>query len=201
MRRNLTLLVLVALVGFGDRLMAQSTGTPVVMAPIHNYDDYTLGATVSDPGPGIAVEGWYGMPVGPGDILFRVGIWDNNSGTTTVLLGADSRTSLVRHSEKFPLDGALTVGAGGSFGSGASVFLIPVGFSLGRRVDIKDSNIVIQPYGVPILHIAFGDNISDNLLFSLGLGFEIQFSDSFALDVNGVIGDLDGISVGFAYLR
>jgi hypothetical protein len=68
-------------------------------------------------------------------------------------------------------------------------------------LDVKDSNIKVQPYGEPIVHLAFGDNLSDNFLFSLGLGFEIQFSDNFALDVNGVIGDLDGLSVSFGYLR
>jgi len=189
-----------ALFGSAGRLEAQSTGMPVVLAPERNYTNYTIGATLSDPGPGVAVEGWYGMIVGPGDITFRGGIWDNNQGSTAFLIGADFRALMVHHSEGFPLDGSLTVGAGGAFGSGASVFFVPVGFSLGRRLDINDSDIVVQPYGEPIIHLAFGD-ASDNFLFSLGLGFEIQFSDSFALDVNGVIGDLDGISVGFAYLR
>ena len=201
MRRSLLVLALVAVLsGASDRLVAQSTGMPVVLAPERNYSDYTLGATLSDPGPGVAVEGWYGMVIGPGDITFRAGIWDRNGGRTAFLVGADYRAPLVQHSEGFPLDGALTVGAGGSFSSAASIFFVPVGFTLGRRLEIKDSDIVVQPYGEPIIHIAFGDT-SDNLLFSLGLGFEIQFTDSFALDVTGVLGDLDGISVGFGYLR
>jgi hypothetical protein len=30
---------------------------------------------------------------------------------------------------------------------------------------------------------------------------EIQFNEKFALNVSGSLGDLDGISVGFGYLR
>lgn len=201
MQRSLFVLGMVAgLGGLADRAAAQSTGMPVFVAPERSFETYTLGATLSDPGPGVAVEGWYGMAFGSGDIAFRLGFWDTNRGSTAFLAGADYRQPLVAHSESFPLDGALTVGAGGSFTSGNSIFLVPVGFTLGRKFEVEDSNIKLQPYGQPIVHFAFGD-ASDNFLFSLGLGLEIQFSDKFALDVNGALGDLDGISVGFGYLR
>jgi hypothetical protein len=71
---------------------------------------------------------------------------------------------------------------------------------LGRKFEVKDSDIRLQPYGEPIVHFAFGDN-ADDFLFSLGLGLEIQFNEKFALDVSGSLGDIDGISVGFGYLR
>jgi len=139
------------------------------------------------------------MVLGPGDITFSIGFWDTNR-TTPVLLGADYRMPMLSQSESFPLDGSLTVGAGGAFASGSSIFFIPVGFTLGRKFEVKDSDIRLQPYGEPIVHLAFGDGSTD-FFFSLGLGLEIQFNDKFALDVSGSLGDLDGISVGFGYLR
>ena len=201
MRRSLYVLgVMVGLAGLAERVAAQSTGMPVTLPPIRSFETYTLGATLSDPGPGVAVTGWYGMVFGPGDITFSLGFGHTKPGRTAVHAGAAGRPPLVAHSESFPLDGSLTVGAGGSFASGASVFFVPIGFSLGRKFEVKDSDIKLQPYGEPIVHLAFGDT-SDNFFFSLGLGLEIQFSDKFALDVNGSLGDLDGISVAFGYLR
>ncbi len=201
MRRSLYLLGLLAgLGGFAGRVAAQSTGMPVTLPPVRSFESFTLGAKLADPGHGVAVEGWYGMVLGPGDITFRVGFWDTNLGTTPVLLGADYRMPLVPHSESFPLDGSLTVGAGGSFTSGNSVFFIPVGFSLGRKLEVKDSDIRLQPYGEPIVHLGFSNGSTD-FFFSLGLGLEVQFNEKFALDVSGSLGDIDGISVGFGYLR
>jgi hypothetical protein len=201
MRRSLYVLGLVAGLGLvAERAAAQSTGMPVSLPPVRSFETYALGATVSDPGPGVAVEGWYDMVAGPGDITFRLGIWDNNQANTVFLAGADYRQPLVAHTESFPLDGSLTVGAGGSFTSGNSVFLVPIGFTMGRKFEVKDSNIRLQPYGQPIVHLAFGDT-SDNFLFSVGLGLEIQFNEKFALDVNGALGDIDGISIAFGYLR
>jgi len=201
MRSSLYLVGLaVGLAGFAERVAAQSTGLPVTLPPTRSFESYTLGATLADHGPGVAVEGWYGMVLGPGDITFSLGFWDTNQGTTAVLAGADYRQPLIAHSESFPLDGSLTVGAGGSFASGSSVFFVPLGFTLGRKFEVKDSDIRLQPYGEPIVHFAFGDN-SDDFLFSLGLGLEIQFNEKFALEVSGSLGDIDGISVGFGYLR
>jgi hypothetical protein len=139
------------------------------------------------------------MAFGIYDVTFRAGFWDAK-GTTPFLLGVDGRAPLILASESFPLDGALTVGAGGSFTGDFAAFYVPIGFTMGRKLEIKDSEILIQPYGEPIITFAFGD-ISDNVLLSLALGFEIQFSNRFALDVVGILGDRDGISVGFAYLR
>lgn len=202
LRRNLNVLVwLVVLLGTGDRLVAQSTGMPVSAPPVRSFDKYTLGASLSDPGSGVAIEGWYGRAIGPGDVTIRAGLWDPGSSSSSVfLIGADYRQLLVPHSEGFPLDGAITVGFGGNFVSGSSAFLIPVGFSLGRKFEVTDSEIRLQPYGQPLIHIVFGD-ASDDVLFSVGLGLEVQFSDRFALDVNGMLGDLDGLSIGVAYLR
>ncbi len=200
MRRNIvTLAWVLGFLGFGPALLAQSTGTPVALAPVRAFENSTLGVTLSDPGRGVAFEGWYGMVLGRNDVTFRAGFWDAK-GSTPFLIGVDARAPLVEHTESFPLDGALTVGAGGSFTGDFSVFFVPIGFTMGRKLEIKDSDIRIQPYGEPILTVAFGD-VGDNVLLSLGLGFEIQFSNQFALDVSGMLGDLDGISVGFAYLR
>lgn len=201
MRHTIAALSAVFLASAASNAAAQSTGMPVSAPPVRSFDTYTLGATVSDPGSGVGFEGWGGFALGPGDVTIRAGLWDPGSSVSSIfLVGADYRQQLVRHSESFPMDGSVTVGLGGNFVSGSSAFLIPVGFSLGRKFQVTDSEVQFQPYGQPLVHFVFGDG-TDDVLFSIGLGLEVQINDQIALDVNGMLGDLDGISIGFAYLR
>ena len=87
-------------------LAAQSTGTPVFLAPYRSSTRYEFGASLSDPGAGqLAVEGFYRSGQRKYDFGFRAGLADQGS-TTAFLAGADFRMRVIDQSESFPLDGA-----------------------------------------------------------------------------------------------
>lgn len=181
-------------------LVAQSTGTPVFHAPYRAFQRIEFGGTISDPGSGLAAEGFYRFGQRRWDIGLRGGFHDGRGSDTRLLLGADFRTRVLDHSADFPFDGAFTVGVGGNFGDGRSVMFVPVGVSLGRRVQLEDSDIEFVPFVHPVLVPAFGGGDSD-LLFGLGLGVDIAFNRRFELRVSAGIGDYDGVAVSFAFTR
>jgi hypothetical protein len=201
-RKALALAVVLSSIGLPA--VAQSTATPNFLSPYRAFNRTELGAAVSDPGRGggVTVEGFYRFGQNRYDIGFRAGIADNGANATQFLTGVDFRTRVIDHSVEFPLDGAFTAGIGGRFGSGSSQLYLPVGITLGRRIQLEDSNVEFVPYFHPVLAPSFGDDNNDSrLLFGLGLGVDITFNRRFDLRVSGAVGDFDGIGVGFAILR
>jgi hypothetical protein len=206
MARNVLcgILTLVLLGGAAASSVAQETGTPIYKAPYRAFEHSEIGLSLSDPGSGVsvAVEGFYRYGDGPYDFSVRGGIADYNGPGTAVLIGGDFRTQVVHYSESFPLDGALTVGLGGQFGSDIDdFFLLPVGISLGRTFNLENSKTVFVPYLHPIIAPVFGNGGGDDVLFALGLGVDIKFSDRWAVRASGGLGDIDGVGVSVAYLR
>jgi hypothetical protein len=133
------------------------------------------------------------------DIGFRVGLRDHDPGPSQLLLGVDWRSRAVTHSEDFPLDGSLTLGAGLIAGDNNTQVLIPFGISLGRRIALEDSQVELTPYLHPVLAASLGDN--SDLIFGLGLGMDVRLTRRFEIRVAGAIGDYDGVSVGVSWLR
>ena len=199
MRRSL--LAAVSLIVLAAPAMAQETGTPVFLGPDRLFQKSAFGVSMSDPGSGIAIEGYYRMASNPkADFGFRVGFADpGGSASTAFLLGADYRMRMLNHTEDFPLDGALVVGAGVSLVEGNNVFNVPIGFSLGRKILLENSSTSFVPYFTPTAIPSFSDN--SDLLFAVGLGVDMQFGSKFDLNVSGSFGDLDGISVSFSWLH
>jgi len=183
----------------GGEAAAQTVGTPVFMAPYRAFTKYEIGGYISDPGGADwALEGFYRYGWNKNDVGFRLGVLD--AGDTDLLLaGVDFRSRLISHSESFPLDGALTLGLGGAFGDGSVVF-IPVGFSLGRRLDLENSKVSFVPYVQPTLTPAFGSGDSD-VLFTLGLGVDIKVAAQLDIRLTAGVGDQDGIGIGLSYLH
>ena len=127
-------------------LHAQTTGTPVFLAPYRAFQRVEFGASLSDPGSGVAFEGFYRMGQKKYDFGFRGGFADPGGNAETVFLaGVDFRTRVVDHSADFPLDGALTAGSGAHFGDGESRGLVPIGVSLGRRVELEGDDVQVVP--------------------------------------------------------
>jgi opacity protein-like surface antigen len=186
---------------------AQETGTPVFKSPYRTYTSSEVGATLSDPGgSGWALEGFYGYGHDRWDIGFRGGFLDT-PGKTRLLAGVSARTRVLQSSQSFPLDGALTLGAGLNFNDGTFAF-IPIGISLGRRVMLENSDVTFVPYVHPVMIPAFGNGIGDdggdsNIFFALGLGVDIKFTNSLDVRVSGALGDSpwDGVSVGLAFIH
>ena len=202
MRRLTGLIALgLALAGIAP-LGAQSTGMPSFNAPYRAFQRSELGAVISFPGgSGTGFEGMYRYASGKFDIGFRGGIFDPGGGANTVaLVGAEARERVITHTEDFPLDGALVFGLGGEFVSGGHAIFVPVGLSLGRRVDPKGSKISIVPYTQPTIFLVSGGGTTD-VHFTLGLGADFRLSRVFDARFSAGVGDLDGISLAAVWVH
>jgi hypothetical protein len=204
MRRSLCggILALVLLGGGAGTVAAQETFTPIFMAPYRAFENHEFGASLSDAeGLSFALEGFYRYGRGPNDFGINAGFADvDGPGDARVLIGGDFRTRVVNYSESFPLDGALTLGLGGTFGEGDDIFAIPLGISLGRRFDLEGSETTFVPYAQPVLVPTFGGG-DDDVNFALGLGVDIRFSERWAVRASGGLGDIEGVGVSVAYIR
>jgi hypothetical protein len=200
--RVLYLLIIVASAGFGSNAAAQATGMPSFNAPYRAFRRSEIGIVLSFPnGGGTAFEGAYRWASGKFDIGLRGGIFSpGGNGTSQLLVGAETRERVVTHTEDFPLDGALIFGVGGRFSSGNSVAIVPVGLSLGRRVDPRDSKISIVPYVQPTGYLVAGNGSSD-FLFALGLGADFRLTPRFDARISAGLGDLEGVSLSAVWVH
>ena len=200
MPRNLVFAL--ALAGAAAPLAAQSTGTPVFHAPYRVFDRYEIGGNVSDAG-NISVEGFYGWSPAKDrdwDLALRGGVIDYKCCKTALLVGLDARFRVIDQNADFPLDGAIISGVGAQLVSGGSRLFIPIGISLGRRLNFSNSTASIVPYAEPVLVPTFGSGDSD-VLVALGLGADLRFNRRFELRAAIGIGDIENFSIGFAFAR
>jgi hypothetical protein len=188
--------------GLVSATAAQATGIPSFNAPYRAFQRSEIGLVLSFPdGGGTAFEGAYRVAHGKFDLGFRGGIFTpGGNGDSRLLLGAEARERVVTHTEDFPLDGALVVGIGGQFASGNSFAIIPVGLSLGRRIDPKNSKISIVPYVQPTGFLVAGNGTSD-FLFDLGLGADFRLTPRFDARISAGLGDLEGVSLSAVWVH
>ena len=204
MRRSAFAFLVLLAAGAG-MASAQETGTPVFKAPYRAFNSHEFGANLSFPeGASFGLEGFYTYGYNRFDIGLRGGIvsFDNALGDdeTSVVLGASFRARVVEATQSFPLDGALTLGLGAIFGEGDDVVLIPVGISLGRRLQLEGSRVSFVPYVHPVLVPRLGGG-DDEVDFALGLGVDVRFSDTIDLRVSAGIGEVEGVALGLAFVR
>ena len=206
MRRSLCggLLVAAGVALSASNSAAQETGTPMFKAPYRAFTSHEFGVAFSDPGEGVsfALEGFYSYGRGSNDFGLRAGFADpEGAGDTRILLGGDFRTRILSYSESFPLDGALTVGAGINLGDGDDLVYLPLGITLGRRFELEGSNTTFTPYAHPTLIPVLGAAGGDDVGFALGLGVDMRFSRDWSLRVSGGVGDLEGVGIAATYVR
>ena len=204
--RRSAVIGLVAILLGASRASAQETGTPVFKAPYRAFQHWELGASLSDPkGASYAVEGFYSFGSGPNDFGIRGGIVvDRSTGGNAAAIGADFRRRIIHASSKFPLDGAIVVGAGTQLGEGIDSYYLPFGLSLGRRIDLENSKTSFVPYFEPVIVPTFysgANNPGSSVDFALGLGVDIRFGGAIDLRVSGGIGDIDGVAIGVAWVH
>jgi hypothetical protein len=180
---------------------AQATGLPTFNAPYRAFTRSELGAVLTFPdGGGTAFEGAYRMSSGKFDLGFRGGIFTpSGNADARLLIGAEARQRVVTHTEDFPLDGALILGIGGRLSSGSSDLIVPIGLSLGRRIDPKDSKVSIVPYVQPTGFLVAGDN--SDFLFALGLGADFRLSPKFDARISAGLGDVEGVSISAVWVH
>lgn len=199
MLRKTALFTLLLAMG-STSLRAQATGTPSYNAPYRAFERSEIGVVVSFPNGGsTAFEGVYRFASRKLDIGFRGGFLDT-PGDAVLLLGAEGRQRVITHSTDFPLDGAIIVGVGGNFVSGNSLLLIPVGLSLGRRIDVEGSQVSIVPYVQPTATFAAGSGNSE-VFFSLGLGADFRLTRRFDARISAGIGDMEGVSIAAVWVH
>ncbi len=192
----LALLLLVAAVP----VTAQSTGTPVYQAPYRAFAQSEIGLSLSDPGPGFALEGSYRTGISQTmDLGLRAGFADGGHSSTALLVGGDFRARVLDHSDAFPLDGSFTLGLGIASSDGYTVGYLPIGFSMGRRVLVEGSSVSLVPYVQPVITPRFGD--ADGSDFSLGFGLDARINPRLDVRFSAAIGDRDGIGFTVAFLR
>jgi hypothetical protein len=199
-RATLSVGVVALLAGMTATLDAQATGTPTFNAPYRAFTNSEIGVLVSFPnGGGTAFEGAYRLSSGRFDIGFKAGLFDpSGAGDAVLLLGTEARERVLTHSPEFPLDGALILGVGGNFVSGNSELIIPVGLSLGRRLD-TESGVSIVPYVQPTMFVV-ADGGSE-VKFSLGLGADFRLSRVFDARISAGLGDVEGVSLGAVWVH
>ncbi len=202
MRWSRALCLLVVSSGFVSHAAAQATGMPSYNAPYRTFSRSEFGVVISFPeGGGTAFEGAYRISSGKFDLGFRGGIFDpGGAGDAVLLVGGEARQRVITHTEDFPLDGALILGVGGQFVSGSSALIAPVGLSLGRRIDPRDSRISIVPYVQPTGFLVAGSGNSD-FLFALGLGADFRLTPRFDARISAGLGDLEGVSLSAVWVH
>lgn len=205
MRREVVLLVAVAVAGVATVAGAQATGMPSYNAPYRAFQRSELGAVFSFPdGGGVGYEGAYRYASGTLDIGLRGGIFDpSGNGKAVLLAGAEARERVITHTLDFPLDGALVFGAGAGLVSGGSTLFVPVGLSLGRRIDPQGSTVSIVPYVQPTVEFVAGDNRSSAIEFGFGIGADFRLSRVLDARVSGGLGDhpLTGVSIAAVWVH
>jgi hypothetical protein len=186
--------------GSGE-LAAQSTGTPVFHAPYRPFERNEYGLVMSDQG-NLSIEGFWGFSHTGArwDFKLRGGVQDNEAGDAALLLGVDARYRIIDQTEDFPLDGALITGIGTSLVNDFSRLFIPIGLSLGRRVNFEGSNMSLVPYLQPVIIPIIGDS-DDDVAVALGLGGDLRINRRFELRVGIGLGDIENFSVGFSITR
>jgi len=203
MRRDTALLALANLLGAASVSAAQATGTTTFNAPYRAFVRSEIGVSLSFPnGGGTALEGAYRIASHGFDLGFKAGFFTpSGAGDTELLLGAEARQRVITHTIDFPLDGAVIVGMGGNFVSGASQLIVPVGLSLGRRVDPRGSTVSIVPYVQPTMYVLAGSVVTNHVRFALGLGGDFRLSHVFDARISAGLGDSEGVSIGAVWVH
>ena len=182
---------LAGIIGITRIASAQETGTPVFKAPYRAFTNWELGISLSDPkGGSYGLEGFYSFGSGANDFGIRAGYVDQGDDNAATI-GATFRRRIIHATDKFPLDGAIVAGFGTQLGSDIDEFFVPVGLSLGRRIDLENSKTSFVPYFEPVIVPTFfsGDNAPGSRLdFALGLGVDIKFGSAIDIRVSGGIG-------------
>jgi len=205
MRSHVALLITAVSSAIAATAGAQATGMPSFNAPYRAFQRSEFGGVLSFPdGGGTGFEGVYRYASGKFDIGLRGGFFSPGGGASTAALaGVEARERVITHTVDFPLDGAIVVGLGADLVSHASTLNVPVGLSLGRRIDPRGSTVSIVPYVQPTFAFIAGDNRASDLIFAFGIGADFRLSRVLDARVSGGLGDhpLTGVSIGAVWVH
>lgn len=179
---------------------AQETGTSVFHSPYRSFAGYEFGASASfQRGSQTGIEGDYRRGFGAVDGAARAGFMVRDDAQDSFLVGLDVRVPLIPE-ERFPVRGALIAGAGLDVSEGVSLW-VPVGLSLGRRLNVEKSSVSLVPYVQPLV---FFTTVGSEVGAGLGLGLDLRLSPAFEFRVSGGFGTggaPEGVAVSAVWLR
>jgi len=204
MQRTRMGIVVLALAASAGSAAAQATFTPSFNAPYRAFERHEFGGTISfEEGSSTSLEGQFRFGYRAFDIGVRGGVrFRDDPLEDMIILGVEGRGRLLTHSEQFPLDGALILGAGLLLDGGTDL-VIPAGLSLGRRLNIEDSGVSIVPYVQPTLFITtFGDPMEVG--FGFGFGADFRLSRFFDARISAGLGTNnapEGVSISAVWIR
>jgi hypothetical protein len=195
------LIICLMLAGAGPA-RGQATRTPAFQAPARAFARYEFGATGSTVGfDYLGIEGVGRVAAGRFDIGVRGGFIDRGDipGSTGVL-GVEVRVRVLQHAAALPLDAALVLGAGTAE---FDALFVPVGISLGRRLDLPGASVVL--YAQPTAALLQGaDDVDGNRTVQVGLGIGADLRLGRALDLRTSVGFFDygnGLAVSCVWVR
>lgn len=181
-----------------EPLAAQATALPTFYAPRRAFGTNELGLTLSRPGgDATGIEGRFAAALDRADLNFRMGFVDpGGNADGRIVAGIEARIPAIGRSSTFPLDGAFILGVGRRFndGGGGETF-VPLGLSLGRRLDLDGPALQLTPYVQPTIVIA------DDALVAFGLGLDLRVRGIPEIRFNSSVGDMEGFSVGLYWPR
>jgi hypothetical protein len=174
--------------------LAQATGMPTFYAPVRGFGSWEAGASVSRPGgSATGLEARYGAALNRADIGLRAGYVESGR-SGSLALGIEARIPMIGHTRTFPLDGSLILGAGYLF-EGNGQLIVPVGFSLGRRIRLDGQQLHLTPYLQPTVIF------EDGAMLAVGLGFDVHISGLPNIRLAWAFADMGGFSVGAFFPR
>ena len=185
--------------------LAQVTG-PSYNAPYRAFASHEFGGTLAFPeGGDVQLEGQYRFGTGTFDIGLRGGLMFNDPADDVFVFGVEARNRVITHTEQFPLDGAVVFG-GGIAANGGTAWRFPLGLSLGRRIDIENSQLSLVIYGQPTLFVVnqeVGVDRETDANFAFGFGVDVRLSRVFDVRVSGGLGDAvgEGVAISAVWIR
>ncbi len=171
--------------------------TPSFLAP-RTGDD--IGVYVTDPGDAdFGVQGIWrqrgGLNVG-----VRVG-YTAAADESLVTVGTETWALVKGASDDFPVDIAVTFGAGATF-NGGTTGEVPVGLSIGRTTTLGPIQLQLygHPRGAVLFHVDVPED-QDELEFAprLDAGVDIVLARLLKLRLGATIGDYSALGIGVAY--
>jgi len=172
----------------------------IIESPYRSFQRYEFGGAASfQRGYQTGIEGHYRRGFGAVDGAVRAGIIVRDDVPDSFVVGVGARIPLVAE-ERFPLRGALVVGAGLDVSGGVSLW-VPVGLSLGRRLNVEKSAVSLVPYVQPTV---FFTSVGSRVEAGLGLGLDLRLSSAFEFRLGGGFGTggaPEGVGVSAVWLR
>jgi hypothetical protein len=159
-----------------------------------------IGVYISDPGSAdLGLQGIWRQS-GTLNVGVRVGYVDV-ADESIITVGTETWVFLKGRTESFPVDVALTFGAGASF-NGGTTGEVPLGFSIGRSADLGpiQAQVYTHPRIAAVFYLDASDD-QDELQFdaALDVGLDLTLARVLKLRVGATVGDFDAVGVGIAY--